>query len=211
MSKPITIHHKDTLSPFRDTTLPDPNEDKYFMSTIGFWVYLMTDSVLFATLFCTYGVLHGETFDGPTSKDLFDLSAAFIETMVLLVSSVTCGFAMISAVKSKRNHVIGWLLVSFLLGATFVGLELNEFAHLVREGNSWTRSAFLSAFFTLVSTHGIHVSFGLLWMGVMIVQLLCQGVNAITFRRLVIFSLFWHFLDLVWIFIFTFVYLMGVI
>lgn len=107
--------------------------------------------------------------------------------------------------------MIGWLLVSFLLGASFVAIELTEFTHLVREGNSWERSAFLSAFFTLVGTHGLHVSVGLVWMIVMMVQVYLVGITVDTFRRLVVFSLFWHFLDLVWIFIFTFVYLMGVI
>ncbi|HEY4832678.1 MAG TPA: cytochrome c oxidase subunit 3, partial [Waddliaceae bacterium] len=150
-------------------------------------------------------------FGGPSSKELFDLSTAFIETMILLFSSVTCGFAVLSSVKNKTKAVIAWLALTFFLGASFVAIELNEFIHLVREGNSWVRSAFLSSFFTLVSTHGLHVTTGLLWMLVMMGQIFWCGVTAITFRRLVIFSLFWHFLDLVWIFIFTFVYLMGVI
>jgi cytochrome o ubiquinol oxidase subunit 3 len=211
MSKSLTIRHQDTLEAFPDTHLPDPHQDTFSKTTFGFWIYLMTDSLLFATLFCTYAILHPETFGGPTSRDLFSLPTAFTETMILLLSSLTSGFAMLSFLKNKKNHVLGWLAVTFVLGALFVAIELNEFSELVQEGNSWTRSAFLSSFFTLVSTHGLHVSFGLLWMIVMMAQLFQRGLTAITFRRLVTLNMFWHFLDLIWIFIFTFVYLMGVI
>lgn len=190
---------------------PDPHQDSFSKTVLGFWIYLMTDCLLFGTLFTTYAVLHNNTFGGPSSGDIFSLSTAFTETMILLFSSVTCGLGMLAALKNKTRAVIGWLAVSFLLGASFVALELTEFSHLVQEGNSWTRSAFLSSFFTLVGTHGLHVSIGLFWMLVMMGQLVWQGVTADTFRRLVVFSLFWHFLDLVWIFIFTFVYLMGVL
>ncbi len=190
---------------------PDPHQDAYSKTVLGFWMYLMTDCILFATLFTTYAVLHNNTFGGPSSRELFSLSTAFTETMILLFSSLTCGLAMLAALKSQRNTIIGWLGLSFLLGASFVALELNEFSHLVQEGNSWTRSAFLSSFFTLVGTHGLHVSIGLFWMFVLMGQLFWFGMTTNTFRRLVVFSLFWHFLDLVWIFIFTFVYLMGVI
>ncbi|MDP1881102.1 MAG: cytochrome c oxidase subunit 3, partial [Parachlamydiaceae bacterium] len=135
----------------------------------------------------------------------------FIETMILLFSSVTCGLGVLASLKDKSSQVIGWLFVTFLLGASFIAMELHEFRGLVLEGHDWTQSAFLSSFFTLVGTHGLHVSFGLIWMIVMIAQVAFYGVNMMTFRRLVIFSLFWHFLDLIWIFIFTLVYLMGVI
>lgn len=211
MSKSLTIHHQDTLEPYPDTHLPDQHQDTFSKTTLGFWMYLMTDSLLFATLFCTYAVLHNEIFDGPSAKDLFSLSIAFTETMILLLSSVTCGLGMLSALQNKKNQVFAWLTVSFLLGSCFVAIELTEFTQLFQEGNSWKRSAFLSSFFALVSTHGIHVSFGLLWMIVMITQVFWLGVTVTTFRRLIAFSMFWHFLDLVWIFIFTFVYLMGVI
>lgn len=211
MSKPLTIHHKDTLEAHPDTSPPDMHQDTFSKTTLGFWLYLMTDTLLFATLFCTYAVLHNETFGGPSSRDLFDLTTAFAETMILLLSSLTSGLAMLSALKNKKNHVIAWLAVSFCLGVSFIAIELIEFTQLVQEGNSWTASAFLSSFFTLVGTHGMHVSFGLLWIAVMMVQVFYLGITVITFRRLVTFSLFWHFLDLVWIFIFTFVYLMGVI
>lgn len=211
MSKPLSIHYQDTLEPHPDTRLPDPHQDTYSKTVLGFWTYLMTDCLVFGALFCTYAVLHHSTFGGPTSKDLFDLSTAFIETMILLLSSVTCGLGILSALQNDKNKVIAWLSLSFLLGASFIGIELHEFKELVNDGNSWERSAFLSAFFTLVGTHGLHVSLGLLWMAVMMTQLYLTGVNVNTFRRLIVFSLFWHFLDVVWIFIFTFVYLMGVI
>ena len=209
MNHSFTIHH--TPDPFADTRVPDPHQDVYSKTTLGFWIYLMTDCLLFATLFLTYAVLQRNTFDGPSSLDLFQLSTAFIETMILLCSTVTCGLAMLSAMKSNKTHIIGWLTLTLLLGSAFIAIELTEFADLVHEGNSWSRSAFLSSFFTLVGTHGLHVSVGLLWLIVMIGQIFFNGVTTETFRRLAIFSLFWHFLDLVWIFIFTFVYLMGVI
>lgn len=211
MSKSLMVHHKDTLEAHADTRVPDPHQDTFSKTTLGFWMYLMTDCLLFSILFITYAVHRNGTFGGPTSRELFNLSTAFAETMILLFSSVTCGFAMLSSLKSKKYRVIAWLAVSFLLGASFVSIELTEFHHMVQEGHSWQRSAFLSSFFTLVGTHGLHVSFGLLWMLVMMVQVYLMGINPFTFRRLAVFSLFWHFLDLIWIFIFTFVYLMGVI
>lgn len=204
----FTVYH--AKEPLASTNLPDTHQDVYSKTTLGFWMYLMTDCLLFATLFMTYAVLHDSTFGGPSSRDLFSLDTAFAETMILLLSSVTCGFAVLASLKSKTRHVLTWLAVTFLLGASFIALELNEFTHLIREGHSWEKSAFLSAFFTLVGTHGLHVSFGLLWMTVMIVQVAFLGITVDTFRRLVIFSLFWHFLDLIWIFIFTLVYLLGV-
>lgn len=204
-----TVYHTPDLP--QDTRVPDPHQDTFSKNVLGFWMYLMTDCILFATLFTTYAVLHTSTFGGPTSRELFSLSTAFIETMILLFSSVTCGLGMLSALKNQKNHVVAWFAVSFILGASFIALELNEFSHLIHEGNNWTRSAFLSSFFTLVGTHGLHVTIGLLWMIVIMAQVFFLGITITTFRRLVIFSLFWHFLDLIWIFIFTFVYLMGVI
>lgn len=209
MSKSLTVHH--ARDPFADTRVPDPHQDTFSKTTLGFWMYLMTDCLLFATLFTTYAVLHGKTFGGPSGKEIFSLTTSFTETMILLCSSATCGFAILSSLKDKRGQVIGWFAATFLLGASFIAMEMAEFIHFVQEGNIWTRSAFLSSFFTLVGTHGLHVSIGLLWMAVMMVQVYAFGITVVTFRRLVVFSLFWHFLDLIWIFIFTFVYLMGVI
>lgn len=209
MTKSFTIHHQVEPHPF--TGEPDPHHDSFSKTVLGFWIYLLTDCLLFACLFVTYAIFHTSTFGGPSSKDLFELSTAFKETIILLTSTVTCGFGMLSAVNDKKNSAIGWFALTFLLGASFVSIELSEFILLVQEGHSWQASAFLSSFFTLVGTHGLHVSFGLLWLAVMMAQLFLQGITINTFRRLVIFSLFWHFLDLIWIFIFTFVYLMGVI
>ena len=209
MSDTFSIHH--TVEPGADTRVPDSHQDHFSKVYLGFWTYLMTDCLIFTTLFITYAVLHGSTFGGPSSKELFSLSTAFAETMVLLVSSATCGMAVLSAVENRSHRVIPWLIITFLLGATFLSLELHEFTDFVEKGHSWSKSAFLSAFFTLVGTHGLHITVGLLWALVMVGQFAIQGLTRNTFRRLVIFSLFWHFLDLVWIFIFTFVYLMGVL
>lgn len=205
----LVIHHK--REPHPDTSLPDSHQDLFSMTTLGFWCYLMTDCLVFGSLFATYAVLHNSTFGGPTSRDLFSLPYAFLETMVLLLSSVTCGFGILSAIKNKKMWAIGWLSLAFIFGASFIALELHEFIRLVEEGHSWKRSAFLSSFFALVGTHGLHVSIGLFWMTIVMAQIYTFGIKVFTFRRLIVFSLFWHFLDLVWIFIFTFVYLMGVV
>lgn len=206
-----TIYHTPEINP--DISVPDPHQDTYSKTILGFWLYLMNDCLLFATLFCTYAVLRNETFGGPSSKELFSLPLAFTETLILLFSSLTCGFAILSSLEKKPNlfKIIGWFLVTFLLGLTFLAIEFMEFKDLVHEGNSWTRSAFLSSFFTLVGTHGLHVFIGLIWMAVMMIQIYISGITTYIFRRLIVFSLFWHFLDVIWIFIFTFVYLMGVI
>lgn len=210
MTKSLVVHHQDTLEPHADTRTPDPHQDTFSKTVLGFWMYLMTDCLLFGTLFATYAVLHKSTFGGPSSQDLFSLKSAFTETMILLFSSVTCGFAMLASLRNDTSKVLLWLITSFLLGSSFIAMELTEFSHLIHEGHSWTKSAFLSSFFTLVGTHGAHVTIGLFWMLVMMVQVSLMGITTLTFRRLVVFSLFWHFLDLIWIFIFTFVYLMGV-
>lgn len=209
MTNSFTIHH--TADPRADTSLPDSHQDTFSKTILGFWLYLLSDCLLFATLFVTYAVLRTSTFGGPTSHEIFDLTIAFAETMLLLLSSVTCGFVMLAAVQGKKDQLMAWLGVTFVLGASYIALEITEFSHLVAEGHSWRVSAFLSSFFTLVGAHGLHVAAGLLWIGVLMVQLYWQGINIDTFRRLAVFSLYWHFLDLIWIFIFTFVYLMGVV
>jgi cytochrome o ubiquinol oxidase subunit 3 len=178
--------------------------------TLGFWIYLMTDCVLFAALFATYAVLHTSTFGGPSGHTLFDPPFVLAETIILLTSSFTIGLAILSSRNSKKNATIIWLCVTFLLGASFLAMELTEFSSLVSDGNGWGRSAFLSAFFTLVGTHGLHITIGLLWIGVMIYRILASNMKAIDIRRLALLSLFWHFLDVIWICIFTVVYMMGV-
>ncbi len=179
-------------------------------AAFGFWVYLMTDLVLFATLFATYAVLRNNTASGPAGKDIFDMPYVLVETMLLLTSSFVAGLAMLAVYKKQKNLVLALLVVTFLLGAGFLGMELYEFNHLVQEGHSWRISAFLSAFFTLVGTHGLHILSGLTWLAVLMGQVIRKGITMHTTRRLMLFSLFWHFLDIVWIFIFTIVYLMGV-
>ncbi len=191
------------------------HHDPHEMTLFGFWTYIMTDCVLFATLFATYIVLENGTYGGPTSHDLFDVRYALIETLVLLMSSFTCGLAMLSVkspTSSNIKKLIFWFAVTFLLGATFVGMELSEFADFVHRGASWKTSAFLTGFFTLVGTHGLHVSLSLLWMLILLIPVIRQGqMTPLSWKRLDCLRLFWHFLDVVWIFIFTIVYLKGVI
>ncbi len=178
-------------------------------TVLGFWVYLMTDCILFASLFATYAVLQNNTFGGPSGQELFSLPFVLLETLILLTSSFTCGLGLLASHRGKKNQVMAWFGVTFLLGLAFLALELSEFSHLVAEGNSWQRSGFLSAFFTLVGTHGLHIATGLMWIVVMMIRVWRGGLTTVNLRRLTVLSLFWHFLDIVWIFIFTFVYLMG--
>lgn len=178
-------------------------------TTLGFWVYLMTDCVLFASLFAVYAVMHGNTFGGLTPQELFKLPYVLLETMVLLVSSFTVGLAMLAVQKRDKQQVLLWLGVTFLLGATFLGLELTEFRAMVAEGASWRTSGFLSSYFTLVGTHGLHITFGLIWMATMMYFVRKKDLTQSVRKRLTLLSLFWHFLDVVWIFIFTIVYLYG--
>jgi cytochrome o ubiquinol oxidase subunit III len=180
-------------------------------TSFGFWVYLMTDCILFATLFATFAVLRNNTFGGPGGQELFELPFVLQETLILLTSSFTCGLGLLAARRQAKAQAFVWFGITFALGLAFLGLELSEFTKLVDEGHSWTRSGFLSAFFTLVGTHGAHITAGLLWLGVMFWQILRRGFTASTLKRLTLFAMFWHFLDIVWIFIFTIVYLMGVI
>ncbi|MDR5734630.1 cytochrome o ubiquinol oxidase subunit III [Caballeronia sp. LZ025] len=181
-------------------------------SVFGFWSYLMTDCLLFASLFATFAMFANQYAGGPTAKDLFNLKDVAIETGLLLASSLTFGFAMISAVRQKKSGVLLWLFVTALLGAGFLCLELQEFSHLVAEGAGPQRSAFWSAFFTLVGTHGLHVTLGLVWLVVLAVQIVKKpAMGERELRRLACLSLFWHFLDIVWICVFSFVYLGSIV
>jgi cytochrome o ubiquinol oxidase subunit 3 len=175
----------------------------------GFWVYLMTDIVLFATLFATFLVLRDSTAGGPAGSEIFDMPFVLAETLILLTSSFTAGLAMLAAHKKDWAKTLGWLSLTFILGAAFLALELSEFNNLASEGLSWQASAFMSAFFTLVSTHGLHITFGLIWMATLMFKLYKSGFASNSLKRLAMLSLFWHFLDIVWIFIFTIVYLLG--
>jgi cytochrome o ubiquinol oxidase subunit 3 len=178
---------------------------------LGFWIYLMSDCLIFAMLFATYGVLGSNYAAGPAPKDLFELPLIAVNTSMLLLSSITCGFAMLAMQKGKVLSTQLWLMVTGLFGLCFVGIELHEFGGMIREGATPERSAFLSSFFTLVGTHGLHVSVGLIWLTTLVAQVARHGLIEANRRRLMCLSMFWHFLDVIWIGVFTFVYLLGVL
>ncbi|OCQ52573.1 Cytochrome bo(3) ubiquinol oxidase subunit 3 [Photorhabdus australis subsp. thailandensis] len=175
----------------------------------GFWIYLMSDCILFACLFATYAVLVNGTAGGPSGKEIFGLSFVLVETFLLLFSSITYGFAMLGMNKGSISQVNTWLGMTFLFGLGFVAMELYEFHHLIVEGHGPDSSAFLSGFFALVATHGIHVTCGLVWIIIMMIQVTRRGLTDVNKTRLNCLSLFWHFLDVVWICVFTVVYLLG--
>lgn len=191
-------------------TEPHHHEDGA-STNIGFWVYLMSDCLMFAVLFATFGVLHGSYAAGPGPQDLFDLRLVAVNTAMLLLSSITYGFAMLSMAQGHKSATLRWLGITLIFGLCFLGIELYEFNHMIHEGAGPQRSAFLSAFFTLVGTHGLHVTFGSLWLVVLMVQVAQRGLIPENQRRLLCLSLFWHFLDVIWIGVFTLVYLLGVI
>lgn len=176
---------------------------------LGFWLYLMSDCLIFACLFAMYAVVGGNYAAGPSPKDLFDLELVALNTAMLLLSSITYGFAMLEMQRQRKTATLAWLGITGLFGLAFLGIELYEFHHLIELGAGPQRSAFLSAFFALVGTHGLHVTFGILWLVVLMVQVRRWGFTASNRRRLACLSLFWHFLDLIWIGVFTYVYLMG--
>jgi cytochrome o ubiquinol oxidase subunit 3 len=178
---------------------------------LGFWLYLMSDCLIFAMLFACYGVFGGSYAGGPRPSEIFELPTVAVNTTMLLLSSITYGFAMLAMDEEKKGATLGWLAITGLFGAAFVGIELHEFAGLIAEGATPQRSAFLSSFFTLVSTHGLHVSMGIIWLVTLMVQVGRFGLTAANKRRLMCLSLFWHFLDVIWIGVFTFVYLLGVL
>jgi cytochrome o ubiquinol oxidase subunit III len=178
---------------------------------LGFWLYLMSDCLVFACLFAMYGVLGRNYAGGPTGAELFDLPLVAVNTSLLLLSSITYGFAMLEMQKNRLSGTLFWLVTTGALGVGFICIELHEFAHLIHEGAGPQRSAFLSSFFTLVGTHGFHVTCGLVWLATLLVQLTRRGLVEVNKRRLMCLSMFWHFLDVVWIGVFTFVYLMGVL
>ncbi|WP_152047588.1 cytochrome o ubiquinol oxidase subunit III [Aureimonas psammosilenae] len=178
---------------------------------VGFWIYLMSDALIFASLFATFGVLSNSYAGGPTPKEIFDLPLVAFNTALLLLSSLTYGFAMLAMTEGRLGGTRAWLVATALLGAAFLGVELYEFSSLIAEGAGPQRSAFLSAFFTLVGTHGAHVAFGLIWIAVMLVQLAQRGLILENRRRLMCLSMFWHFLDIIWIGVFSFVYLFGMV
>lgn len=179
-------------------------------TSIGFWVYLMTDCLLFASLFATYVVLRDATAAGPSGAEIFEMPLVLTETIILLVSSFTCGIALLGLKSRNVRQVLVGLILTLILGLGFLMIELAEFAKLIGEGHGWQQSAFLSAFFALVGTHGLHILVGLIWAVTLMVLLAKKGLSSRFTRQMTLFGLFWHFLDLVWIFVFTVVYLMGV-
>jgi cytochrome o ubiquinol oxidase subunit 3 len=177
----------------------------------GFWIYIMTDCILFASLFAAFAVLHNNTYGGLPLSKLISMPFVLVETLLLLTSSFTSGLMMLAVHKNSKAGLYSWMGLTFLLGLGFLVMEIVEFHHLYEIGSSWKKSAALSSFFTLVGTHGMHITAGLLWILVLVGQLFFRGITSHAIRRLTCFSLFWHFLDIVWIFIFTIVYLMGAV
>jgi cytochrome o ubiquinol oxidase subunit 3 len=203
-----------------ETTLATPGVPRFYETgahhpaqptLLGFWLYLMSDCLLFACLFACYGVLGRNYAGGPTGAELFELPLVALNTALLLLSSITYGFAVIAMQRRLRGATLAWLALTGLLGAGFVGIELYEFGHLIHEGYGPQRSAFLSSFFALVGTHGLHVSVGIVWLATLLVQIRKHDLIPANRRRVMCLSMFWHFLDVVWIGVFTFVYLMGVL
>ncbi|MEH7121578.1 cytochrome aa3 quinol oxidase subunit III [Neobacillus vireti] len=191
-----------------NTALPlEYQTEQNRMNILGFWIFLGAEIILFGTLFATFSVLNARYAGGPTPHDLFEIKGVMIETILLLTSSFTMGLAIFEMRRSNRNGLIFWFVITLLLGAGFVFFEVTEFIHYVHEGATWTTSAFLSSFFVLLGTHGLHVSMGIGWATMVIIQLLRRGLTPVTARKTFIIGLYWHFLDVVWIFIFTFVYL----
>ena len=185
--------------------------DVYEQRAFGFWLYLMSDAIIFSLLFATYAVMARNNAGGPTANTLFSLPNAFTETMLLLFSSITFGLATLAMKSGEKERMLSWLLVTFLLGLGFVGLEIREFHGMVRAGAGPDRSGFLSAFFTLVGTHGLHVTFGLIWILIMTSQVIIKGLTVPVTSRFLRLGLFWHFLDIIWVGIFSIVYLPGIL
>ncbi len=184
-------------------------EQKQDSVLFGLWVYILSDCVLFAALFATYAVQQHATFGGPDIGSIVNLPFVLVETLLLLTSSFVCGLAVLAGYKNKKNLTLAALGGTLLFGLAFVAMELYEFGGLLTDGHSWQQSGFLSSFFTLVGTHGLHVTLGMVWLAALIVSISLRGVGPHNMRKLLAFSLFWHFLDIMWIFIFTFVYLIG--
>jgi cytochrome o ubiquinol oxidase subunit 3 len=189
----------------------EPHHAEGSSTMLGFWIYLMSDCLIFAMLFAVFGVIGGNYAAGPGPKELFELPLVALNTSMLLLSSITYGFAMLAMARKNVAQTQIWLAVTGVFGLCFLGIELYEFAHLIHEGATPQRSGFLSAFFTLVGTHGLHVTFGLVWLVTLMVQIAWKGLIPANQRRLMCLSLFWHFLDVIWIGVFTFVYLMGML
>lgn len=203
-----------------DIYLPEDEKPQFYLTEdhhpenstlLGFWLYLMSDCLIFAVLFATYGVLGRNYAAGPSPADLFDLNLVALNTAMLLLSSITYGFAMLKMQRDEKTGTLFWLAITGVFGALFLAIEIYEFSHLISEGAGPGRSAFLSSFFTLVGTHGLHVTFGIIWLITLMAQVQRHGLIIENRRRLMCLSMFWHFLDVIWIGVFSFVYLVGVV
>ncbi|WP_456271892.1 cytochrome aa3 quinol oxidase subunit III [Bacillus sp. AK031] len=193
-----------------DTSLPlEYQTEQNRLNILGFWIFLGAEIALFATLFAVYAVLSQRYAGGPTHQDIFMMKEVMIQTVLLLTSSFTCGLAIFEMRRGNLKGLITWLIITLGLGAGFLYMEINEFIHYVHEGATIQTSAFLSSLFVLLGTHGAHVTFGIFWAVMIIIQLVKRGLTPVTARKVFIIGLYWHFLDVVWIFIFTFVYLKG--
>lgn len=191
-----------------DTSLPlEYQTEQNRMNILGFWVFLGAEIILFSTLFATFAVLSNRFAGGPTPHELFEINGVMAETILLLTSSFTCGIAIYEMHRHNKKGLLTWLIITLLLGASFVGMEITEFVNYVHEGATMQTSAFFSSFFVLLGTHGLHVSMGIGWAVLVIIQIVKRGLTPVTARKTFIIGLYWHFLDVVWIFIFTFVYL----
>ena len=202
-----TIEAPATLAVGRGGGGPAPTR---IVVAYGFWIFILSDIIMFSGLFAAYAVLSGNTADGPTGRELFNLRNVFIETMCLLLSSYTCGLGALSAERRQPGRFLVFAVLTFVLGAAFLFIEISEFAGMVSKGAGPWRSGFLSGFFTLVGMHAAHVTIGLLWLLYMVAQVIAKGLRPVVLRRLLCFSLFWHALDIIWVGVFTLVYLMGV-
>lgn len=200
MSDPTSTAHEN---------FPDTHHDIYTKTIFGFWLYLLTDFILFASFFATYAVLYKGTYGGPSGRELFDMPLVLLQTVMLLTASFTCGLAGAYAHRKKTNWTILLFIITFVLGFAFTWMEFSEFARFIHEGNSWRRSAFLSAFFTLVGTHGLHMLFAMAWTIVLLIPVFREGLTSVSIRRLTCLRMFWQFLNVVWVFIFTMVYMGG--
>ncbi len=192
-----------------DTKYPDTHHDDYSKTVFGFWVYLLTDFMMFAALIATYVVLKKGTNGGPTPRDLFNLPTTFVQTLLLLLSSFTSGLGGILAHRKKKKGTLLFFILTFILGAAFLYMEWGELSRLMEAGNSWKRSAFLSAFFTVIGTHGFHVVLGLLWILILLPPVILQGLTDVSIKRLSCLRIFWQFINVVWILLFSLIYLLG--
>lgn len=199
------------MGPNMTTNHHDHDNEIRSKVVFGFWVYLMTDAIMFGSLFATYAVLHNNTYGGPGIQSIMSLPHVLIQTLVFLVSCLTYGLGYVSLMKGNQGGLKLWLLVTFVLGLVFLTMQYNEYACILAGGHSWQSSAFFSSYFTMTGVYSLHIVVGLIWMLVLLVQLLMQGTTSTMNTRFTCLGLYWNYLNIIWIFIFTIVYLMGAI